>query len=99
MPYEIGPCRPDDLPELGELANSIFRSDGSGDMVAAYPLLFCERNCDHLRVARAGGRLVAHVGICIRDALILGAPVRVASIGAVGTTREQRGQGIASELM
>ena len=41
MHYEIGPCRPDDLPELGELANRIFRSDGSGDMVAAYPLLFC----------------------------------------------------------
>src|SRR5205814_2302767 len=99
MAYEIGPCRPEELPELGELTNRIFRGQRAGDMAAEYPLLFNERNCSQLRVARAGGRLVGHVGISIRDTLILGAAIRVASIGAVGTDPECRGQGIASDLM
>src|SRR5262245_46685437 len=99
MPFEIGPCRPEELPELGALANRVFRGDGSGDMVSSYPLLFTERNCEQLRVARAGGKLVGHVGICIRDASILGASLRVACIGAVGTDADQRRQGIASALM
>src|SRR5205085_4272748 len=61
--------------------------------------LFNGRNCEQLLVARSGDCLVAHVGICIRDATILGSVIRVASIGAVGTEPEARGQGLASALM
>src|SRR5262245_30058482 len=99
MTHPTRGCRPEELGELGEFTNRIFRGPRPGDMAAEYPLLFSERNCEQLRVVERDGRLVAHVGICIRDAIILGARLRVASIGAVATDPEHRGLGIASALM
>jgi predicted N-acetyltransferase YhbS len=99
MEYEFGACRPDELFDLVELANRVFRGKRSGDMGQEYPLVFEAPNTQNLRVARHGGRLVSHVGICIRDASILGARLRVASIGAVATDPEHRGHGLASRLM
>lgn len=99
MSYEFGHCRVEELPELVELTNRVFRSGRPGDMGAEYPLVFNTQNLENLLVARSAGRIVAHVGLCIRDATILGAPVRVASIGAVATDPEHRGQGAASRLM
>jgi predicted N-acetyltransferase YhbS len=54
---------------------------------------------ENLLVARWEGRIVAHVGICLRDATLLGASVRVASIGAVATDPAHRGHGSATQLM
>jgi len=99
MEYEYGACRAKELPGLVELANRIFRAGGEGDMAREYPLVFEAQNLENLRVARHGGRIVSHVGICFREASILGARLRVASIGAVGTDPEHRGHGIASRLM
>lgn len=99
MTYEFGHCRVGELPELVALTNRVFRSGRPGDMGAEYPLVFNERNVENLLVARAEGRIVAHVGICLRDATILGAPVRVGSIGAVATDPAHRGHGSASQLM
>jgi predicted N-acetyltransferase YhbS len=97
--YEIGPCRADELYDLVDLANRVFRAGRPGDMSAEYPLVFELPNVEHLMVARSGGRVVSHAGICLRDASILGAPVRVSSIGAVATDPEHRGKGLASRLM
>jgi predicted N-acetyltransferase YhbS len=97
--YEIGHCRPDELFDLVDLANRVFRAGRPGDMGSEYPLVFEAPNAEQLLVARGGGRIVSHVGVCLRDATLLGAPVRVASIGAVATDPEHRGQGLASRLM
>lgn len=99
MSYEFGHCYVEDLPELVELTNRVFRNGRPGDMGAEYPLVFNAENVENLLVARSAGRIVAHVGLCIRDATILGVPVRVASIGAVATDPEHRGHGSASQLM
>lgn len=99
MEYTFGHCRPTELFQLVELANRVFRAQRDGDMGAEYPLVFEAPNVENLRVARCGERIVAHVGLCIRDAHILGAPIRVASIGAVATDPDHRGKGLASQLM
>jgi predicted N-acetyltransferase YhbS len=99
MSYEFGHCGPGELGDLVELANRVFRVRRPGDMGEEYPLVFEPQNLENLRVARSDGRIVAHVGLCIRDAAILGAQLRVASIGAVATDPEHRGHGIASRLM
>jgi len=98
MSYEFGHCRREELPELADFCNRIFRCTRPGDMCREYPLLFAD-NLDNLLVARFEGRIVAHVGVCLRDATILGAGVRVASIGSVGTELEHRGQRLAGRLM
>src|SRR5262245_42023054 len=92
------PCRREELPALARLTNRVFRPSG-GDMAAEYPLVFQEENREQLRVIDRDGELVSHVGICLREALILGIPLRVASIGAVCTDPTCRGAGLASRLM
>lgn len=99
MDYEFGHCSPDQLYDLVDLANRVFRGRRPGSMGEEYPLVFEAQNAENLRVARCGDRLVGHVGLCIRNASLLGAPLRVASIGAVATDPEHRGHGIASRLM
>lgn len=97
--YTRGSCRLDELPLLVELANLVFRGRRPGDMGREYPLVFEEPNLEQLRIARAGAEIVSHVGISLRDASVLGAPIRVASIGAVCTHPDHRGHGLASDLM
>ena len=99
MDYELGNCRPDELFDLVKLTNRIFRAARPGNMGEEYPLVFEAPNAENLLVARKDGHIVAHVGLCIRDASILGASLRVVSIGAVGTDPDHRGHGIASRLM
>ncbi len=99
MSYEYGTCRPEELYDLVELANRVFRAQRPGNMGEEYPLVFEAPNAENLLVARDNGRIVGHVGLCIRDASLLGARLRVSSIGAVATDPEHRGQGIASRLM
>jgi GNAT superfamily N-acetyltransferase len=98
MSGEPRACRPEELPDLVRLANQVFRPRG-GNMEAEYPLVFRPENCDNLRVIDVDGRLVSHVGLSIRDAFIGGIALRVASVGAVCTADDQRGQGFASALM
>lgn len=98
MQAEIGPCRPTELPQLQELANRVFRPEG-GDMAREYPLLLSPENAEHLRVARVDGRIVAHAGLCLREVSLMGARVRVVSVGAVCTDPAYRGHGLASLLM
>src|ERR687888_292012 len=98
MDSDPRPCRPEELPALLRLANRVFRPRG-GDMGPEYPLEFNEANAENLRVIDRDGEIVAHVGICLREALILGVPLRVASIGAVCTDPTCRGAGLASRLM
>ncbi len=99
MSLEIGPARADELCQLRHLCNRIFRSGRPGDMFREYPLLFDETNLSQLRVARLDGKVVAHVGLHLADATILGASFRVASVGSVGTEEGVRGRGIAGALM
>ncbi|HEU4753880.1 MAG TPA: GNAT family N-acetyltransferase, partial [Armatimonadota bacterium] len=99
MTYDLGPSRPEELFDLVDLANRVFRAGRPGDMGSEYPLVFEAPNAEHLFVARGDGRVVSHVGVCLRDAAILGARVRVASIGAVATDPDHRGHGLASRLM
>jgi predicted N-acetyltransferase YhbS len=99
MDYETGVCRADELVALADLANRVFRGRRPGDMASEYPLVFDPGRLENMRIARLGSELVSHVGVCIRDAEILGARIRVASIGAVCTDPEHRGHGLASRLM
>ena len=87
----------EELPAVTALVNRVFRRES--DMPTEYPLMFAPENRDGLRIAVHHGVPAAHVGVCIRDALILGASVRVAGIGAVCTDPAHRGQGLASRLM
>jgi predicted N-acetyltransferase YhbS len=99
MELEPRGCREEELPALVALANRVFRGERPGDMSAEYPLVFGRDNLDGMRIIPGDRGPVAHVGVCVRDAHLLGARVRVASIGAVCTDPDHRGRGCASALM
>src|SRR5947209_4184266 len=97
MPIETRACRPEERDALLTLVNRVFAA--GGDMGTAFPLLFGPDNLDGLRIVSGDQGPVAHVGVCIRPAVILGARLKVASIGAVCTDPAHRGGGLASALM
>jgi len=97
MQIETRACRIEERDALLALVNRVF--DDMGDMGAAFPLLFGPDNLQGLRVVLGEQGPAAHVGVCIRPALILGASLKVASIGAVCTDPAHRGRGLASALM
>jgi GNAT superfamily N-acetyltransferase len=99
MATEPRACRAEELPALVDLANRVFRGERSGDMAAEYPLVFDAENLVGMRIIQGTSGPVAHVGVCIREARVLGARFRVASIGAVCTDPGHRGGGLASALM
>lgn len=98
MPEGPIPLPPDRLDELVSLTNRVFRSQ-QGDMGREYPLVFDPDRTEGMRVILEDDKVVSHVGVCVRDAFILGIPLRVASIGAVCTDPEYRGRGFADQLM
>jgi predicted N-acetyltransferase YhbS len=98
MEDEIRGARVDELPAVAALVNRVFRPNG-GHMPAEYPLMFAPENAENLRIAVHDGVPVAHVGVCMRSAVIMGGPVGVASIGAVCTDPAHRGRGLATRLM
>ena len=92
-------ARVDELHAAVTLANSIFYPDGSGDMGSWLPTLYDEANASNLRVILDGKRFVSMAGVLIRDASILGAALRIASIGSVCTLEGYQGRGLASRLV
>ena len=91
--------RKEEILALGELLDSIFRSDRPGSMLEECPQLINEENLPNLRVFVEGGRIVSHVGMTRRGASLEGTRLELACIGAVATLPEYRGRGLATRLM
>jgi GNAT superfamily N-acetyltransferase len=89
----------EELSEIIELSNKVFRSELSGDMGKEFPLLFSPENCENLRIIKEDGKIVSLVGILFTDLVILGNRIRASLIGSVATDPGYRGRGFASLLM
>lgn len=95
-------------PALRTAVNDVFRPQG-GDLTEETPLLFESANRANLRVVLGMGtspifspissQILAHVGLCLRDARIGKSQIRVACVGAVFTAPGERGRGLASRLL
>lgn len=91
--------RADELEQLSELVDSIFLGRDDGTMFEQFPRLFAAERLERMRVVAVDGRLVAHVGMLLESASILGCPLGIATIGAVCCLQEQRQNGFATALM
>lgn len=92
------PCLPAELPELIAAVNQVFRPRG-GDMARDYPLLFGERNLENLMLVRDADGVVAHAGLCLRQASLHGVTLTVAAVGAVFTRPALRGHGLGAAVV
>lgn len=91
-------ARKDELEAVVALSDSVFRS-GRGGMGREFPTLFCEENCENLRIFLDDGRPVSLIGFTVRDTFIMGASVRVCNVGSVCTDPKYRNQGLATRLL
>ncbi len=91
--------RPGEIDKLMELVDGIFASNWPVRMRGRFPALFSEENLDNCRIILDGGRPVSHVGYLVRDAVIAGPPIRIASIGAVCTHPDYRKRHLASAIL
>lgn len=95
-------ARPEDVQEVVELANLVFRPASSGlnpSMGLQYPLFLSKRNAHDLFIAEDDGKIIALNGILKNTAVINGHKISIASMGAVCTHPDYRGQGIATRLL
>ncbi|HEX29105.1 TPA: GNAT family N-acetyltransferase, partial [Candidatus Poribacteria bacterium] len=92
-------ARKDELEAVIALSNSVFRSRREGDMGREFPTLFCEENCENLRIFLDDGKPVSLIGFTVRDIFIMGASIRVCNVGSVCTDPNYRGQGLATRLL
>ncbi|HOE12955.1 MAG TPA: GNAT family N-acetyltransferase [bacterium] len=98
MSCEMRIPTPDEIPQLIDLLNLVFRPQG-GNMGREFPSLLREENLEQLRVIVEDGTIVAHVGMTLQDAILGGIPTRICNIGAVSTHPDSRGKGYATQLM
>jgi len=93
-------ARPEEVPELIELANLVFRtaSGRTPTMGEEFPLLLSAGNCEDLYITRADGRLVSLVGVYRQTMVCDGLELPVACLGSVCTHPDYRGRGLAGEL-
>ncbi|HLJ56386.1 MAG TPA: GNAT family N-acetyltransferase, partial [Chthonomonadaceae bacterium] len=81
-----------DMASLRALTGIVMRPE----LVDQYPQLFNPANYENLRVCADGEKLVAHVGMTQRNAILYDCRIRTACIGGVCTLPEYRKQGLAS---
>ncbi len=92
-------ARAEELAQVTELADRVFMPGRTGIMGDLFPRLFHEKNLENLFVFSENGRVISHVGMVERNARIAACALRVACMGAVATEEEQRGRGLASQLV
>lgn len=96
------PVRPDELNELGQLLDSVFRIPrGVTDqhMLTDFPLLFQPDNLRNCRVIVEDGRIVSHAGLWPRELLIGETLLKVGILVAVATHPDYRRRGQAAALV
>ena len=93
--------RVEEFADLIRLVNLVFRGSEVpfASMEEEFPLLFNQDNLDHLYIIKDGQQIVAHVGAVLNKLIIYNAEITIASIGAVCTHPNHRGQGYASHLL
>ena len=91
--------KPEEADKLMELVDSVFASNWPVRMRGRFPVLFSNENLENCRIIVHDGKPVSHVGYLVRDAVIAGPTIRIASIGAVCTHPDYRKQHLASRLL
>lgn len=98
----LRPVQPDELTELGQLLDSVFRVPrGVTDqhMLTDFPLLFQSDNLRNCRVIVEDGRIVSHAGLWPRQLVMDGVTLRVGILVAVATHPDYRRRGQAAALV
>jgi predicted N-acetyltransferase YhbS len=98
---EIRKARPDELNEIINLSNYVFRviQGHEPTMGWQFPTMFSGENTDAIYTAISDGKIVSIICTKLNEAIIYGHKISMASMGSVCTHPEYQGRGIASKLL
>ncbi|MBP6960133.1 MAG: GNAT family N-acetyltransferase [Thermotogae bacterium] len=91
--------RPNELTQVFDVINQVFRSRYDPTMQLEFPLLFSTENLQRVFIALEKGKVVSHMGYQKAEYIDQNRRLSVAFLGAVATLPEHRGTGIASRLL
>ncbi len=95
-------ARPEELPLVEELANTVFRGereDALKTMFQEYPDLYHVSNAENVRIILENGKPVSNVNFLPQTLSIFGSRIKAATLGGVCTLKEYRGRGYGTMLL
>ena len=92
-------CRPEELPQVVELIDAIFRAGSDQRIATDYPLVFTPEHAERSRVLAVDGRIVAHVPAAPRIAAAGPDRFGVAMIAPTATHPDHRHRGYATRCL
>jgi predicted N-acetyltransferase YhbS len=92
-------CRSEELPQVTELIDRIFRAGSDQHIATDYPLVFTPRHAQRSRVLAVDGRIVAHVPAAPRIAAAGPDRFGVAMIAPTATHPDHRRRGYATRCL
>ncbi len=92
-------CRPEELPQVVELIDAIFRAGSDQHIATDYPLVFTPLHAYRSRVVAVDGRIVAHVPAAPRVAAAGPDRFGVAMIAPTATHPDYRRRGYATQCL
>jgi len=89
-------CRDSEFDEVISLINRVFRAGTDQDIRADYPLVFDRSKMDYMRVVRVDGKIVSHVPVAPREAVVAGDVFIAGIISPTVTHPDYRRRGYAT---
>ena len=89
-------CQESDFEEVIALINQVFRTGTNQDIRTDYPLVFNGSKMEYMRILKVDGKVVAHVPVWLREAIIGNDRLRIGIISPTVTHPDYRRHGYAT---
>lgn len=92
-------CQASDFEEVLGLINQVFRAGTNQDIRTDYPLVFNHSKMEYMRILKVDGRVVAHVPVWLREAVVGDDRLRFGIISPTVTHPDYRRRGYATRCL
>ena len=89
-------CQESEFEEVIALINQVFRTGTNQDIRTDYPLVFNGSKMEYMRILKVDGKVVAHVPVWLREAIIGNDRLRIGIISPTVTHPDYRRHGYAT---
>ena len=89
-------CRASEFEEVIALINQVFRAGTDQDICTDYPLVFNQSKMEYMRILKLDGKVVAHVPVWLREAVVGDDRLRIGVISPTVTHPDYRRRGYAT---
>ena len=92
-------CRISEFEEVIALINQVFRTGTDQDIRTDYPLVFNHSKMEYMRILKSDGKVIAHVPVWLREAIVGDDKLRIGIISPTVTHPDYRRRGYATRCL